>query len=70
LGVFASLKVAYKAEADLLNFYTENTITGKQLFLFCYRKGRMKALKESNVLGGWHATGLWPVDMAKPLLSI
>jgi hypothetical protein len=36
LGVFALLKVTYKAEADLLNFYTENTISGKQLFLFCY----------------------------------
>jgi 4-hydroxybenzoate polyprenyltransferase len=70
LGVFASLKVVYKAEADLLNFYTENTVSGKQLFLFCYRKGREKALKESNVLIGWRASGLWPVNMAKPLLSI
>jgi len=70
LGVFASLKAAYKAEADLLNFYTENTISGKQIFLHCYRLGRTKALKKSNLLGGWRASGLWPVNMAKPLLSV
>jgi hypothetical protein len=50
LGIFTSLKVAYKAKADLLNFYTKNTISSKQLFLFYYQKGRSKALKESNVL--------------------
>ena len=27
----------------------------------------MEALTEKNILSGWRATGLWPVNMIKPL---
>jgi hypothetical protein len=69
VGVFSSLKAAYKQEADNLSFCFENTFTGKQLFLFRYRRARLSALKERNICSGWRGTGLWPVNMAKPLLK-
>jgi len=69
VGVFSSLKTAYRREAGLVNLYTDNTLTGKQLFLYCYQKARLTGLKESHIRNGWRGTGLWPVNMAKPLMS-
>ena len=42
---------------------------GKRGFLECYSKARQRGLNEKNVLAGWKATGLWPINRAKPLMS-
>ena len=42
---------------------------GKRGFLECYSKARQRGLSEKNVLAGWKATGLWPINCAKPLMS-
>jgi 4-hydroxybenzoate polyprenyltransferase len=69
VGVFSSLKAAYRREAGQLNLHTDGTITGKQLFLFCYQRARSEALTTKNICSGWRGTGLWPINMAKPLMS-
>jgi 4-hydroxybenzoate polyprenyltransferase len=34
-----------------------------------YQKARIKSLTQSNIKAGFKASGIWPVSMAKPLLS-
>lgn len=48
---------------------TDSTAIGKRSFLDCYRRARLAGLTSQNIRSGWKATGLWPVTMAKPLLS-
>ncbi|KAJ6436136.1 reverse transcriptase [Purpureocillium lavendulum] len=52
-----------------LSLLTDSSAVGKQNFLSCYQIAREQALTVSNIKGGWKATGLWPVSVAKPLLS-
>src|SRR6266566_3728815 len=42
---------------------------GKRSFLECYSKARQRGLNEKNVLAGWKATKLWPINRVKPLMS-
>src|SRR6266699_6912346 len=42
---------------------------GKRGFLECYSKVWQCGLSEKNVLAGWKAIGLWPINRAKPLMS-
>ena len=37
--------------------------------MICYYKARQESLTGMNIRAGWKATGLWPVSMAKPLMS-
>lgn len=69
LAVFSSLKAAYRKELGNLVNLTDSTAIGKRGFLDCYRRARLAGLTSQNVRSGWKATGLWPVTMAKPLLS-
>jgi 4-hydroxybenzoate polyprenyltransferase len=48
---------------------TDSTPIGKCNFLQCYYKARINALTSKNIRAGWQATGLWPVNIAKPLMS-
>jgi len=41
----------------------------KRSFLKCYSKVWQYGLNKKNVLAGWKATGLWPINRAKPLIS-
>jgi 4-hydroxybenzoate polyprenyltransferase len=69
LGVFSSLKTAYRKHLANLVTWAKSTIVGKQNFLEYYRRARLIALTASNILSGWKATGLWPINIAKPLLN-
>ena len=69
LAVFSSLKSAYRKELGFLTQLTDSTVVGKRNFLACYQKARLAALTGQNIRNGWEAAGLWPVNMAKPLLS-
>ena len=42
---------------------------GKRNFVMCYGKARKSALTSKNITSGWKWTGLWPISMAKPLMS-
>lgn len=69
LSVFSPLKHYYRKQVGFLSLLTDSSPVGKQNFLSCYQKAREQALTASNIKGGWKATGLWPVSVAKPLLS-
>jgi hypothetical protein len=69
LSVFSPLKAAYRRELGKLIYKDDDTPVGKRGFLQCYAKARQAGLAEKNVLAGWKATGLWPVNAAKPLMS-
>ncbi|KAK8050066.1 transposase [Apiospora phragmitis] len=55
--VFSPLKTAYRKVLGNINQYSNST------------KARSKALSGQNIRSGWRAAGLWPVNVAKPLLS-
>ena len=42
---------------------------GKMAMIQCVQKARHDALTSKNIKAGWKATGLWPVSLAKPLMS-
>lgn len=68
-SVFGPLKMAYRKELGFLSQWGDSTVVGKRNFLACYRKARQVSLTSQNIKSGWKSTGLWPVSVAKPLLS-
>lgn len=66
---FSLLKKAYRRLLSNLVLLTDSSPIGKQNFLRCYAQARMEAFKPANVRQGWLATGLWPINILKPLLS-
>ena len=69
MAVFSSLKTSYRKQVGFLSLLTDSTPIGKRNFLRCYYKARLDALTARNIRSGWQATGLWPINMAKPLMS-
>jgi hypothetical protein len=61
VGVFASLKAAYRDEADRLFQGGTNTV-GKQHFTSLYSPAREKAFTKRNITAGWAACGLFPFN--------
>jgi hypothetical protein len=61
VGVFASLKAAYRDEADRL-FQGGANIVGKQHFTSLYSPAREKAFTKRNITAGWAACGLFPFN--------
>ena len=47
----------------------DSTAVGKRNFHTCYQKARQESITPSNIKLGWRITGLWPVSIAKPLMS-
>ena len=68
-SVFGPLKGAYKKELGFLETWNNSMVVGKRAFLSCYRKARIAACTAQNIKSGWKSTGLWPVSLARPLLS-
>ncbi|KAF7524655.1 hypothetical protein G7054_g11351 [Neopestalotiopsis clavispora] len=68
-SVFGPLKTAYKKELGNVDQWDASTVVGKRNFLICYGKARKAALTKKNIISSWKWTGLWPVSMAKPLMS-
>jgi 4-hydroxybenzoate polyprenyltransferase len=69
LSIFSPLKAAYRKELSNLSLLTDSTPIGKRNFLLCYQKAREQSIIAQNIKAGWRATGLWPLNMAKPLMS-
>ncbi|KAF7920907.1 hypothetical protein EAE99_007759 [Botrytis elliptica] len=69
LSIFSSLKREYRYELNKLGSLSDSTTIGKRNFLTCYQKARLKSLTLNNITSGWRASGLWPQNRAKPLLS-
>ncbi|OHW98784.1 transposase, partial [Colletotrichum incanum] len=58
-SVFSPVKSAYRKE---LRYLSQN-------FISYYKKARLAGLTAQNIKSGWKYTGLWPVAIAKPLIS-
>jgi len=69
LSIFAPLKRAYRKQLGFLSLLNDSTPLGKQNFLSCYQKARLSSLTRNNIRAGWQASGLWPINMAKPLMN-
>ena len=69
LSIFSPLKAAYRKELNLLGSLIDSVPIGKRNFLLCYYKAREAGITAENILAGWKATGLWPLNMSKPLMS-
>jgi len=69
LSVFSPLKHAYRKYLNNINTWAESTVVGKQIMLDCVLRARREAITAQNAKAGWKAVGLWPVSMAKPLMS-
>jgi len=69
LGVFSALKSRYRNLLSQNNLYCERTTLGKRTILEVYHEARKTALREENLLAGWRATGMWPINKQKPLRS-
>ncbi|OHW97575.1 transposase, partial [Colletotrichum incanum] len=68
-SVFSPVKSAYRKELGYLSQWNDSTIIGKRNFFSCYQKARLAGLTAQNIKSGWKYTGLWPVEIAKPLMS-
>lgn len=69
LSVFSPLKHTYRKLLNQMNSWSESTVVGKQLMLKCILQARKQAITAHNIKSGWRAGGLWPVNIAKPLMS-
>ncbi len=69
LSVFSPLKHTYRKLLNQLTSWSETTALGKQLMLRCLVRARREAITAHNIKAGWKAFGLWPLSMAKPLMS-
>ena len=67
VAVFSALKAAYRRLLGNLALLCDATPIGKRGFLRCYCQARIEALIPRNILSGWRATGLWLVNVQKPL---
>lgn len=69
LSVFSPLKHTYRKLLNKMNSWSESTVVGKQMMIKCIVEARKQAITAHNIKAGWRASGLWPVNMAKPLMS-
>jgi len=68
-AVFGPLKGAYRDQVDRLERGGVGTI-GKQHFTYLYSPAKTRALTERNILAGWRASGLYPLNPDKVLNDI
>ncbi|KAK1838139.1 transposase [Colletotrichum chrysophilum] len=51
------------------NYLLNSAPISKQNFLRCYSHAPRHALRPHAIKSGWKATGMWPVNVPKPLMS-
>lgn len=67
LAVFSPLKQAYRNLFNENTTLTDNSVANKQKMLICLIQARKAAMTRRNITSGWRGTGLWPVNIDKPL---
>ncbi|KAF4449201.1 transposase, partial [Fusarium austroafricanum] len=63
------LKMTYRRELEMEAPLVEQGNTAKAAFLRCYFKARAAAFTEEKIRAGWLASGLWPINVMRPLSS-
>lgn len=69
ISIFSPIKAYYRQALAKYLDLEDSTPYGKMVFLRCYHEARKLGLTEKNIRAGWLGSGLWPVNMAKPLMS-
>ena len=69
VSVFSPLKGFYRRTLMEQEIQLDSSLIGKIIFLNCYFKAREAVMVESIIKPGWKASGLWPVNVARPLLN-
>ena len=69
MAVFGLVKRDYISHLGRHPTIADSSPLGKRIFLMCYIKARELGMTKLNIIAGWRATGLWPVNRAKLLLS-
>ncbi|OAQ58123.1 transposase [Pochonia chlamydosporia 170] len=69
VGVFSAVKASYRTSIMDLQLSSHSTPTNKIIFLEYYFKARAAGITKRNILAGWKATGIYPLNMSRPLLS-
>jgi DDE superfamily endonuclease/Tc5 transposase DNA-binding domain/helix-turn-helix, Psq domain len=69
ISIFSPVKSYYRQALSEYEDCNDTTPAGKRIFLECYHKARTRGLTSQNAKAGWRGSGLWPLNMAKPLLS-
>jgi hypothetical protein len=68
--VFGPLKTYYRQETVGWGSYDTTISRQKQLFVTAYKAASEKAFSQENVRKGFHATGIYPVDVSKGLSAL
>jgi 4-hydroxybenzoate polyprenyltransferase len=69
VGVFSSLKTAYRKHLQKLTELNDSQPIGKANFLKCYAAARPEAIRDHTIKAGWRGTGLFPKNRLKALNS-
>ncbi|KAF4435476.1 hypothetical protein F53441_13499 [Fusarium austroafricanum] len=69
VAIFGPLKRLYRRYISDLAAVADCSTIGKISFLRNYYKARLEAISKNNIRAGFRATGLWPVNMTKPLMN-
>lgn len=69
VAVFSAVKTSYRKELGNRPNDNDSSPVGKRIFLECYAIAREAGITEKNIRLGWRTSGLWPVSIAKPLMS-
>lgn len=69
VAVFGPVKKYHTAHLGRHPTIADSSPLGKRIFLECYLEARELGITKANVIAGWRAAGLWPINIARPLLS-
>lgn len=69
VSCFAPLKSAYRRILEVFVAHDDTSPIGKAMFLKTYHKARELAFTSRTIQAGFRGSGLWPINMAKPLMS-
>uniref|UniRef100_A0A8H7MYJ1 DDE-1 domain-containing protein n=1 Tax=Bionectria ochroleuca TaxID=29856 RepID=A0A8H7MYJ1_BIOOC len=69
ISVFSPVKRAYREELAKKDILIDSSPISKMTFLQCYAKARFIGLTDMNIRSSWKGSGLWPINIAKPLMS-
>ena len=69
VGVFSSLKTAYRKAISKHAMMDDKAPIAKQRFIHYYAAAREKAVTKTNIKSGWSATGIWPYHPEKAMFS-
>jgi hypothetical protein len=67
VGCFSAAKAAYRRSLSILPGIYSKEHVSKEQCVDLYINARIAGLEKSNIRSGWKKSGLWPINIAKPL---